>query len=622
MAEQMFGYTQEEAIGQSLHHLISLEEAQWIESEALTRFANLDNLSLGGGTIEFEAVHKNNNRLSVELSISSLKLRGQWHAIGIIRDITERKKAELELSESRRMLQLVLDNVPQRIFWKDTESVYMGCNKNLANDFGFTDASEIIGKTDYDLPAKKEDADRYRAEDIAVMRENKPRYHIPDKVVRADNSIAWSENNKIPLHDTDGKVVGVLVTYEDITEKKRAEEEKQKLRAELEKAERMKSLGILAGGIAHDLNNMLGPLVGYSDLILAELEAANPIHKKVKHILRASQDAADVIQDLLAMARRGRYEMKPLKLNDVIREYIESPGYIHKSKGFPNVEVKVDLAENLPNMSGSAPHLMKVVMNLFVNAFDAMPDGGTLTVETSAVWLEKLLSQQIQIEHGEYIIFKVSDTGVGIQPEDINRIFEPYFSKKKLGTSGSGLGLAVVYGIVKDHKGYYDLISQVGHGTSFLIYFPVTGEGVDSIDEKSEELNGYEKILVVDDMPEQCELTLTLLKSFGYEVVTAYNGREAIDYVRENSVDLIIFDMILEEGFDGLDAYKEILKLNPGQKSIIMSGFATTKRVREMQELGAGSYLKKPFSRIGLGRAVKQELDRKSPRPAEALPIS
>jgi CheY-like chemotaxis protein len=252
-------------------------------------------------------------------------------------------------------------------------------------------------------------------------------------------------------------------------------------------------------------------------------------------------------------------------------------------------------------------------MNLIVNACEAMPQGGTLTITTGQGYFDRLPGGFDKITPGDYVFIRICDTGIGIGASDLAKIFEPYYSKKQMGKSGSGLGLAVVYGIVKDHKGFYDIISSLGKGTEFGLYFPVT-QLENSVDLKSGyDLTGTETILVVDDMADQRQLASELLASFGYAVQTASGGREAIQHLATNHADLVMMDMIMEQGCDGLDAYREIMRIKPTQRVFIVSGFSATDRVSEMQKLGAGQYLRKPYTRDQLGRAVREELDRTAP---------
>jgi PAS domain S-box-containing protein len=404
----------------------------------------------------------------------------------------------------------------------------------------------------------------------------------------------------------------LAITVSQVIQKVEAEEQHRELQEKLERAERMESLGILAGGVAHDLNNMLGPLVGYPELILMKLPENSPVRKQVERVGFAARDAADVIQDLLTLARRGRYEMQPTDLNEVVRAYLESPSFIQLSERSKKVSVETKYCESIPCISGSSPHLSKVVMNLIVNAFDAMPQGGVLHIETSVEMLSRLRNGYDNIKPGEYALLRVCDTGVGIAEEDLAKIFEPYYSKKRMGASGSGLGLSVVYGVVKDHHGYYDIVSEVGKGTEFTLYFPVCKDML-SIPEGNQNIDGgSESILVIDDSTEQREFAVDVLSSLGYNVKAAENGTHGVQLLRDDRVDLVMLDMIMEPGFDGLDTYSEIIKLHPGQKAIIVSGFSATDRVEQAQRLGAGTYVKKPYTRQTIATAVRQELDKVS----------
>jgi len=409
----------------------------------------------------------------------------------------------------------------------------------------------------------------------------------------------------------------LLAIVRDISERKEAEEQQRQLQEKLERSQRMESLGVLAGGVAHDLNNMLGPLVGYPELIMMKLPEDSPLRKQIEQIGKSARNAADVIQDLLTMARRGRYSMSPTSLNDVIQSYLDSPAFEQMIALHPDVKVNCRLDDNIGPISGSAPHLAKVIMNLVVNACDAMPDGGELTIETSQRYLESLDSGHSRIATGNYIVVKVTDTGSGIAKEDLDKIFEPYYSKKKMGRSGSGLGLAVVYGIVKDHQGYYDVFSTIGQSTTFVLYFPVTTETSDSSEQDFLNPGGSESILVVDDMPEQREVARALIGSYGYNVITASSGEEAVEIIRSRPVDLVVLDMILGHGIDGLETYKRIISVRPGQKALVVTGFSATEQVNETLRLGAGHHIRKPYTREAIGRAIRAELDTANHQPPQ-----
>ena len=397
----------------------------------------------------------------------------------------------------------------------------------------------------------------------------------------------------------------------EITERKQAEEKRAKLQTQLHQAEKMEAIGILAGGVAHDLNNILSGLVSYPELLLLDIPKDSPLREPILTIQRSGQKAAAIVQDLLTLARRGVSITEVANLNNIVSEYLSSPEYQKLRDFHPDVKLERDLETNLLNILGSPVHLSKSIMNLVSNAAEAMTEGGEIRISTENRYIDRPIRGYDNVEEGDYVVLTVSDTGVGISTEDIEKIFEPFYTKKKMGRSGTGLGMAVVWGTVKDHKGYIDVQSTEGKGTTFTLYFPITRKEV-SRDKSLISIEDYmgkgESILVVDDVEEQREIAYQILKKLGYSVTSVSSGEEAIDYMKNNSADLLILDMIMDPGIDGLETYKRILEFHPGQKAIIASGFSETKRVKEAQRLGAGKYIKKPYTLEKIGIAVKNEL--------------
>ena len=278
-----------------------------------------------------------------------------------------------------------------------------------------------------------------------------------------------------------------------------------------------------------------------------------------------------------------------------------------------NVRCELNLDPDLMNILGSEVHLSKTLMNLISNAAEAMTSGGVVTVATENRYVDSLIHGYDLIEEGEYAVMIVSDTGIGIPPENLKRIFEPFYSKKVMGRSGTGLGMAVIWSTVKDHHGYIDVRSTVGEGTCFELYFPITRRELkdDDVAGPLDALRGTEKILVIDDVDDQREIARKLLEKLGYTVDVAASGEDALKYLSESRADLILLDMILDPGIDGLETYRRILKIRPGQKAIIVSGFSESDRVKETLDLGAGTYVKKPYRLHDMARAIRSELDRK-----------
>jgi CheY-like chemotaxis protein len=252
-------------------------------------------------------------------------------------------------------------------------------------------------------------------------------------------------------------------------------------------------------------------------------------------------------------------------------------------------------------------------MNLVSNAAEAMPDGGEIYISTENRYIDQPIRAYDHVEEGDYVALRVSDTGVGISKKDRERIFEPFYTKKVMGRSGTGLGMAVVWGTVKDYKGYIDIESTKGKGTTFTLYFPVSRKELPK-DKSLLSIEDYmakgESVLVVDDVEEQREIASKILKKLGYSVTSVSSGEEAVYYLKKNSADLLLLDMIMDPGIDGLETYKRILEFHPDQKALIVSGFSETNRVKEAQRLGAGAYVKKPFLLEKIGLAVRGELDK------------
>ncbi len=398
-----------------------------------------------------------------------------------------------------------------------------------------------------------------------------------------------------------------------VEERIKAEASLKELQARLNRSRKMEALGVLAGGVAHDLNNVLSGMVSYPDLILADLPADSRQRKFINAIKASGNKAADIVQDLLTLARRGVAQESVLNLNAIVEEYIGSPEHEKMMELHPNVAVRTALENELLNITGSPIHLQKTVMNLAFNAAEAQPEGGDIVISTENRYVDHPIKGYEKIDEGDYVVLKVEDRGIGIAQADLERIFEPFFTKKKLGYSGTGLGMAVVWGTVQDHKGYINVASAEGKGTIFELYFRATRESI--VDEKNvEAIDHYtgdgQTILVVDDIQAQRDLAQAILTRLNYRTVTVPSGEEAVEYLKNHTVDLIVLDMIMAPGMDGYATYKQILAIHPNQKAVISSGYAETGRVKATMALGAGQYVKKPYTVDKIGMALRSELER------------
>ncbi len=401
---------------------------------------------------------------------------------------------------------------------------------------------------------------------------------------------------------------------EELAERKRMEAERDLIQARLLQSQKMEALGTLAGGVAHDLNNVLGVLVGYSELLQEKIPESNPLRRYVSKILQSGLRGAAIVQDLLTLARRGVAIAEVVSLNSVITDYFKTPEFEMLRAYHPDVTFRTDLGKDLFYVKGSPVHLGKTIMNLTSNAAEAIADRGEVIVRTENRYLDQPVRGYDAIREGDYVVLTVSDDGRGIAAKDIGKIFEPFYTKKVMGRSGTGLGLAVVWGTVQDHDGYIDVQSEEGKGSVFSLYFPVTREEPARAREASNAetyLGRGESILVVDDAKEQRALATSMLERLGYRVTAVSSGEEAVDFLKNGSADLVLLDMIMDPGMDGLETYQRILAINPGQKAVIVSGYSETERVNKAQELGAGAYVRKPYVMEKIGAAIRIELDRR-----------
>lgn len=526
------------------------------------------------------------------------------------REIEERRYAETALRESEERFRNLSNSLPQVVFETDERGILSFANQNAFELFGYGESELGRGWNVLELLIP-DDRDRAARHIRRIMAgENLGGIEYTAKKKDGATFPVMAHANPIIRDDQPKGLRGILI---DLTERKLAEEEKKKLEAQLQRAQKMEALGTLAGGVAHDLNNILSGTVSYPELLLLEIPEESPLRKPILTIQESGKKAAAIVQDLLTLARRGVVNAEVVNLNDSISKYLKSPEYEKLMYYHPGVEVKAHLEAGLYNISGSPLHITKTIMNLVSNAAEAMKAGGRIRISSENRYVDSPIPGYENVVEGDYVTLTVSDTGVGISSEDIGRIFEPFYTKKKMGRSGTGLGMAVVWGTVRDHDGYIDVQSTEGKGTTFTLYFPAT-EKESAEDESVLSIQDYmgqgESILVVDDVREQREIASGILKRLGYAPYSVSSGEEAVEYVKNNVPDLLILDMIMNPGMDGLETYRRILEMHPGQRAIIASGFSETARVKEARNMGAGAYVKKPYSLEEIGLTVRAELDK------------
>ncbi len=543
---------------------------------------------------------------TAELTASNLELK---------QEIEERARAEEALRTSEQKHRLLSENINDVIWAMDMQLNYTHISPAAVKVYGWdTPYIATLTAEKAMTPASLRKASRLLAEEIALGERtgNFSRTVTTDlEVVRKDQSIVISELTASFVVDEAGRPTGILGVARDITERRHAEKEKTELQHQLERSKKMESLGLLAGGVAHDLNNVLSGIVSYPDLLLMDLADDSPLRAPIETIKDSGQKAATIVQDLLTLARRGVSTSEALNLNRLVKTQQRSAEYLKLLSFFPDIRFSFELAADLPNIKGSAVHLNKTIMNLISNAAEAQPNGGEIVVSTQSLYMDRPIRGYDRVKAGEYVRLRVMDKGEGISATDLNHIFEPFYTKKKMGRSGTGLGLAVVWGTVQDHGGYIDVHSRQGQGTTFDLYFPLSR---DAVEEKDPRLNlaglqgGGETVLVVDDMASQRKIAAHLLQRLNYTVHAVNSGEAAVAYLKDHTVDLVILDMIMEPGMDGLETWRQIITHHPRQRAIIASGYAETDKVKTAQRLGAGEYLKKPYMIDSLAKAVKNAL--------------
>ena len=476
-------------------------------------------------------------------------------------------------------------------------------------------AAELIGQPAEDLILPASEGESRRFEDrLAAFTRNplEPAAREIETLLRSGQKawIAWTYRT---ILDPAGGLPEVLCIGNDITDLKRADQEKKELHLRLQRAQKMEAIGTLAGGVAHDLNNILSGIVSYPELLLMDLPEDSLLRKPILTIKKSGERAAAIVQDLLTLARRGVETSEVVNLNQIVADYLASPEFSKVELSHPAISTELQLDDHLLNIIGSPVHLAKTVMNLVTNAAEAMPGGGTIVIRTENRHMENQKIGYGEPLTGDYVTLTVSDTGIGIKPEEIEHIFEPFYTRKAMGRSGTGLGMAVVWGTVKDHRGHIDVRSRLGQGTDILLYLPATHRQVRQR-ENDVPLEAFksrgETILLVDDNLEQIEIASEMLNRLGYTVLAASSGEEALELLSKQRADLVVLDMIMTPGINGLETFKRIQALRPGQKAIIASGYSESVQVREAQRLGAGPYIKKPYLLHTFVRAVRTELDK------------
>jgi PAS domain S-box-containing protein len=430
-------------------------------------------------------------------------------------DITRQAQAQEVLKESEKKYRTLIDNIQDGVMLVEKDR-FLFVNEAMARITGYR-VVELIGMDFHSVVAP---------EDIPTVVDRYRRHQAGETVARnyecrllhKDGQTRLTVNIHVGTINYQNRVV-TIGTVKDITDRKMAEKERRQMAEKLQRSKKMEAIGALAGGVAHDLNNILSGIVSYPELLLMDLPDDSPLKGPIVTIQKSGERAAAIVQDLLTLARRGVATMVAVDFNQTVTDYLESPEFDKLASFHPRVTVARRLADDLLNVSGSPVHLSKTIMNLVSNAAEAMPEGGRITISTENRYVEGRIEGYDEVIEGEYATLTVSDTGVGMSPKDMEQIFEPFYTKKVMGRSGTGLGMAVVWGTVKDHNGYIDLKSVEGQGTTVTLYFPITRKDLPERSEKPSVdtiMGNGESILVVDDMPEQRKIVSAMLNRLGY----------------------------------------------------------------------------------------------------------
>ena len=516
-------------------------------------------------------------------------------------------EARNELHRHHYLLDSLLQNLPQGIAVWDSNLDIVSLNESFSALTGY-EQKELLNMRTWTSVAYPNP--EYRREVVSHWKKHSRKGEICEyRITCKDGSVKHIEFMAVYLPDK-----RVITTLNDVTERNRREKELQESRQAEARAKKMESLGLLAGGVAHDLNNILSGIVSYPELILLELPPDDRLRKPIEIVRESGLRASAIVQDLLTVARGVAVDKEPLNLNAVIDDYLCSPDFEEVRHRHPEVEVECVHDDSLVNIMGSQVHIRKILMNLVSNGCEAIEGSGTVRIETVNRKVDEKPESKSDNRVRMYVDLIVADQGKGISTPDLEKIFEPFYSKKVMGRSGTGLGLTVVWNVVEDHHGVID-VKSTSEGTVFTVSFPGTLEPVrrqiPGTDLSRYEGHG-ESVLVVDDVSSQRDITCSILEKLGYRAESVSSGEAAVEFIRSRSVDLVILDMIMSPGISGRETYERILALSPGQKALIISGYSETDDVRETLRLGADAFLKKPLMIGDLAVTLKTLLTKDS----------
>ena len=526
------------------------------------------------------------------------------------RQIFERKKAEEKIKRSDKRIRSWLEHSPvcTKILDHNFHLQYMSSAGISYLQIG--DITQFYGKK-FPLICYPEPTKTDIANNLEKIRETGEIITLETPVNDESGNTLWFQSTFVPVADEDGRCDYIIVVSVDMTDRKRAEETQANLEKRLRQSQTIEAIGLMAGGVAHDLNNILSGIIGYPELILKTLPDDSDLRESITAIKNSGYRAAAVVADLLTLARGVASTRENHDLHAIIEEQLHSPECKKLSVLPSKIKLEYQLNAKESYISCSPVHIKKCLLNLIINAAEAVTNSGTINISTSNHSLDLQTAAEHNLKSGDYILLNVKDNGPGISEKDLGHIFEPFYTKKKMGQSGTGLGLMVVFNTVEEHGGRI-FVRSTDAGTSFKMYFPLAvekGEGPRESNTAKISTGQKEHILVVDDDPQLLDLTSKMLTILGYTADSVCSGEQAVEFVNKQSVDLIVLDMLMEPGINGYQTYKEITKMYPDQKAIIASGFPISDDVEAAMKLGVGGFINKPYSIEQFGQAIKEVLD-------------
>lgn len=594
---KIFGYHRNRLIGANINDFAD----QINNIKGFNAFKEVYDSRVPKKELDWEIIRGDGRKCNVEASVSLITDSDDKERIigyrGILRDITGRKLAEEQLRRSEERFRFLIEKSPMGISLMDKDNNYKYINPKFVEMFGYRHEEISTGR---EWLRKAYPDKEYRNLVIANWKYNMENFGVGEPRIQA-RDVHCSDGSKKTIKFTSVAMEtgDQIVFCEDITEQKRLE-------AQLVQAQKVESLGTLAGGIAHNFNNLLMGIQGNNSIIMMEMNEDHPHFARLKNIDKLVQSGAKLTYQLLGYARSGNYEIRPISLNQVILETADTFSMTRKE-----VRVHFELDEDGCGVIADQSQIEQVLLNLFVNAADAMPTGGDLYISTGYMNTEELGGRLYNPKPGDYVLLSVRDTGIGMDEDVLNRIFDPFFTTKGLGR-GTGLGLASVYGIIKAHAGYIDVESKKGEGTTFNILLPKSKMGLGyNRSVQSEIVKGSGIVLVADDESMVLEVAEQYLETLGYNVITAGGGIEAADIYREkkDNIDLVILDLIMPD-MGGGDVYNLIKTINPDAKVILSSGYSFEGQAAEIMERGCNGFIQKPFDIETLSGEIKKVLNK------------